>query len=253
MINGHAQCSPSGADGWMACAGWESSPESSKYADEGTDAHTLGAIVLSGSHCSCMNLIGHTLPLGRVVDQRMALFLDQYVDLVRSLPGVLMVEQRLPLHPITGEEDSSGTSDVVKLNFEALEIIIVDLKYGSGVRVHAKASKQLKHYGLAALLEYDDLAKWKSVRAIICQPRIEDGVSEDTFTRAELLQFKKESFKAAKSYRKHHAKPLVELFSENRLHASKKGCRWCRKERKDVCAAHAAMKMAEHTVEFSPI
>lgn len=252
MINGHAQCSPSGADGWMACAGWESSPDSSKYADEGTDAHTLASDCLKFEYPPELD-VGKTLPLGTTVTQRMITAVQKYMDLVMGLPGFLMVEQRLPLHPITGEEDSSGTSDVVKLNFDALEIIIVDLKYGSGVRVHAKASKQLKHYGLAALLEYDDLAKWKTVRAIICQPRIEDGVSEDTFTRAELLEFKKESFKAAKSYRKHHAKPLAKLFSEGRLHASKKGCRWCRKERKDVCAAHAAMKMAEHTVEFSPI
>lgn len=251
----HAQCSPSGADGWMACAGWESSPESSKYADEGTDAHTLGSIVLTGQNVACDDLmhIGHVLPLGHAVTWRMAEAVQKYVDLVRSLPGILLVEQRMPLEPVTGEEDAGGTADAAILDFGKLEITIVDLKYGSGIRVHAKANKQLKHYGLAALLEYDDLARWETVRAIICQPRIEDGVSDDTFTRAELMAFKKESFKAAKSYRKHHSKPLAKLFSEDLLHASKKGCRWCRKERKSVCPAYAAMQIAEQTVEFSPL
>lgn len=252
-MSGHAYSSPSGSDGWMACAGWRSSGESSRYADEGTDAHTLGSIILEsrGSACADLARTGHILPLGQKVTAAMAKAVQSYVDLVRSIPGQLLVEQRMPLEAITGEKDAGGTGDAVILDFEKLQITVVDLKYGAGVRVHAADNKQLKHYGLAAMLEYDPLAKWKTVRGIICQPRVEDGVSEDVFTRKDLLAFGKESKRAAKLHRHHKDSTIHALFREGMLNSSKKTCRWC-VQRSD-CPQNAARLISEQTISFSQI
>lgn len=250
-MTGHAFSSPSGADGWMTCAGWRSSGESSKYANEGTDAHTLGSLILTD--VDDRDWLGQMLPLGHEADEKMLGHVQKYVDLVRSLPGQLLVEQRMPLEPITGEKDAEGTGDAVVLDFEAQQITVVDLKYGSGIRVHATGNRQLKHYGLAAMIEYSPLARWKTVRGIICQPRVEDGVSEDTFTAKELAAFRKESRTAAKLHRKHKNAALDDLWSAGLLNSTKKACQWCVRGRNDGCPQKAARLISEQTLTFSPI
>lgn len=248
-MTGHARSSPSGAEGWMHCVGWQSSGESSKYADEGTDAHTLGAEVLQ-SEIDCVEWIGYELPLGHMVDEKMAAAVQKYVDLVRSLPGQLLVEQSLPLEPITGEKDARGTGDTIRLNFAALEIIVVDLKYGTGIQVSAENNPQLMHYGLAAMLEYEQLAKWKTVRGIISQPR-RDHVSEAVYTRKELLAFGKRAKAAAKEHRRIGGAQAIDLWNWGKLKAGKKTCRWC--VRKKTCPENARFQLAENQVEFSAI
>lgn len=235
----------------MTCAGWQSSGVSSKYADEGTDAHTLGSTVLSRADSTCRDYAGHTMPLGHSVTESMAKHVQKYVDLVRSLPGQLLVEQRMPLEPITGEKDAGGTGDAILLDFDALQITVVDLKYGSGIRVHAIGNKQLKHYGLAAMIEYSMLAPWKTVRGIICQPRVEDGISEDTFTAKELAAFRKEARTAAKLHRKFKLASLDDLWAVGLLNSTKKACQWC--ARKTDCPQNAARLISEQTLTFSEI
>ena len=74
-----------------------------------------------------------------VVDADMARHVQTYVDYVRDLVkntgGTLLVEQRLPIGDITGEDDAHGTSDAVILT--DTEVIVVDLKFGRGERVDA--------------------------------------------------------------------------------------------------------------------
>lgn len=246
----HAQSSPSGAEGWMHCAGWASSGESSKYADEGTDAHTLGSMVLENPFMDCADYLGRQLPKGHEVTRNMAAAVQKYVELVRSLPGKLLVEQSLPLEPITGEKGAQGTGDAVLLDFDSLEITVVDLKYGTGIQVNAENNPQLMHYGLAAMLQYEQFAPWKLVRGIISQPR-RDHVSEAVYTRAEILAFRKDSKRAAKEHRRLNGQTVYTLWDYGALHASKKTCRWCM--RKDPCPEYARMKLDENKVEFSPL
>lgn len=250
----HAQSSPSGAEGWMHCAGWLSSGESSKYADEGTDAHELASRVLecpsTDVRPEAWQWIGTPLPKGHVVDEKMATAVQKYVDLVRSLPGKLLVEQSLPLEPITGEKGAQGTGDAVLLDFDSLEITVVDLKYGTGIQVNAENNPQLMHYGLAAMLQYEQFAPWKLVRGIISQPR-RDHVSEAVYSRADLLAFRKDSKRAAKEHRRLAGQTVYTLWDYGALRAGKKTCRWC--VRKDPCPEYARMKLDENKVEFSPI
>lgn len=157
----HAKLSPSSAKRWMTCPGSvelskDRPDESSSFADEGTDAHELAARCLeSGKNAN--DFLGETMGKGNVVGADMAYNVQAYVDYVRNMaseiPGAqLLVEQRLPIGHLTGEEGAKGTADVVILGGE--EIIVVDLKYGRGVAVEAEDNPQLQIYGLGAVREF---------------------------------------------------------------------------------------------------
>ena len=144
----HAQLSPSSAVRWMTCPGsvalCKDLPNtSSKYADEGTDAHELAAICLTPPGCKAADHIGRTMTEGHVVDADMAAHVQRYVDYVVDIAaaGVFFVEQKLDISGITGEKDAHGTSDAVVI--EGDELCVVDLKYGMGEPVEADNNPQL--------------------------------------------------------------------------------------------------------------
>ena len=193
----HAMLSPSSAARWIPCPGSVALSKdikgtSSSFADEGTAAHELGAKCLleGGSTRDCIGLVIPVNGTDYVVDADMADHVGGYVkrvrDLVESLGGELLVEQRLDISGITGEEDAGGTSDAVILLDD--EIIIVDLKYGQGVQVDAEDNPQLGIYALAAIEKYDILGTVERVRMIIDQPR-KHHYSEAVMTVAELQAF----------------------------------------------------------------
>lgn len=201
----HAQLSPSSAARWMACPGSvalsrDIPNNSSAYADEGTAAHELAAKCLTdgSSAQDCIDLVIPVNGADFTVGPDMADYVGGYVqrvrDLVDSLGGELLVEQRLDISSITGEEDAEGTSDAVILLDD--EIIIADLKYGQGVQVDAVGNKQLRIYALAALEAYDLLGTVKRVRMIIDQPR-KKHYSEEVVSVEDLRHFAEEVKRAA--------------------------------------------------------
>jgi hypothetical protein len=194
----HAMLSPSSAARWIPCPGSvalsrDIKDASSSFADEGTAAHELAAkCLIDGS--STQDCIGWVITVNGTdytVDAYMADYVGGYVkrvrDLVESLGGELLVEQRLDISGITGEEDAGGTSDSVILLDD--EIIIVDLKYGQGVQVDAEDNPQLGIYALAAIEKYDILGTVERVRMIIDQPR-KHHYSEAVMTAEELQAFR---------------------------------------------------------------
>ena len=190
----HARLSPSSAHRWMHCpasvALEANEPDkSSDFADEGTAAHFLASECLehgvnadhySGEYirvhkgatnfCPDKNDARYADGKVFIVDDEMAENVQTYLDYVRALGGELLVEQRLDISDITGEEGGKGTSDSVVLL--APELIVVDLKYGRGVRVDAMDNEQLLIYGLGALNEFDLVADFRQVRVVIVQPRL---------------------------------------------------------------------------------
>lgn len=174
----HAILSPSAASRWLHCPGSVAltkdidDDRSSEHAAEGTAAHELGEWCLTDGNDAAA-YIGRIIEADGFkfeVDADMAEHVQKYVDFVRALGGDLMVEQRLPITPITGEPDAFGTSDSVV--FIDGELCIVDLKYGRGVKVDADRNEQLAIYALAAVEEFGYLYDIKRVRMVIVQPRL---------------------------------------------------------------------------------
>lgn len=235
-MTAHAKLSPSGAHRWMRCPGSvvleaEYPDSSSVYADEGTAAHTLAAWCLEDEH-DAHNYIGVEITVGErkfIVDGDMAAYAQDFVKLVREYAqqGALLVEQRLPIGHVTGEEEAKGTSDAVVL--APREIIVIDLKYGMGVRVDAEDNEQLQLYALGALEEYSLLGDFEMVTMVIHQPRL-NHVSEWNIPVAQLLQFGEEVKARAKE-----ARDAAEIALETKLSAGggflfagEKQCRFCR-------------------------
>lgn len=234
-MSAHAQLSPSSASRWMTCPGsvalcQDLKDTTSKFADEGTAAHEMGEKILLGADGA--SLVGSKAENGVTMTAAMlseVLKYTHYVqDVVATTGGTLLVEQRLLISGFTGEADAHGTSDTVILAGD--ELIVVDLKFGMGVKVDADENPQLQIYALAALEEFGLAEDFKTVRMVIHQPRL-NHVSEWTQTVAELEAFGVAAWNAAIDTRKPDAK----------LVTSEKGCKFCKA--KATCPAILAEVM----------
>lgn len=217
-MSGHAKLSPSSAHRWTSCtasikqsagkpnngsaASRQGSAEhlvSSECLTAGVmPAHYIGATVyfgcaLDGTYTpesfTAPDIVEHTV----VIDEESAARCTAYVEFVRALVaagGELLVEQRVPIGQITGEDGATGTSDAVILAGDTL--IICDAKFGSN-RVDAfepdgMPNKQLSLYAAGSLHEFGWMGDFRHVRMIIVQPKL-NHVSEHTMTVDALNTF----------------------------------------------------------------
>lgn len=240
MSNNHAICSPSGAPGWMRCAGWEGGSGSSKYSRLGTAAHELAAKCLLAKEDAAIHLHTEIEVEGElfVVDLDMIDAVQVYLDLVRDLGGDLHVEVKLPISLITGETDAEGTSDAVALFPK--EICCVDYKHGQGESVYAEENEQLQMYALAALEEFGFVNDFETARLIIVQPRI-NNISEWSLPIPKLLEFGKKATLAAKN----------KLSGSTDLNPGERQCGWCAK--KATCSALASFVSKNTESQFDII
>lgn len=133
------------------------------------------------------------------IDQEQIDCATYYTNFVRNMVDLtgaqLLVEIRVPVSHITGEEGAKGTADAVLLNFNDRELVVIDLKGGEGIKVEANYSDrtvidmstgeivgqpnlQLSMYADGARVTFDPKGEYfDTIRMMIVQPRL-NHVSE---------------------------------------------------------------------------
>lgn len=256
-MSAHAKLSPSGAHRWMACPGSvvleaEYPDSSSRAAAEGTLAHTIASeCLINNTHPSTYLSTTHTVDgFDFTVGQDMVDHVADYVKLVREYAegGTLLVERRVSIGHLTGEAGATGTSDAIIL--KGNEIIVIDLKYGMGVKVDALNNPQLMMYALGAFHDYDMVDDFDTVTMVIHQPRL-NHVSEFVLPLQELLNFGYDVNGAANHVRLAQSLDLTagDDISDGFFTPGEKQCKFCKA--KATCPALKA-EVAE-TVSASPL
>lgn len=209
MSTYHARLSPSGFDRWSRCPGsielsaqYSRSNTSSPDAEYGTAAHELAALCLDpdGPGRAIREYLGVSMSNGIVVDAEMVDGVQDYIDLINervaqyeTLKGEveLLIEQKVSIDHLTGEEGATGTSDcvmVVRFPHRKSILEVIDLKFGAGVAVSAVDNGQLRMYASGALRLFP-LEEVETVRMTICQPRVRPSVTEEQIDIQDLLDW----------------------------------------------------------------
>lgn len=213
----------------------------SEYAEEGTQAHKLAEDMLKNPPDI---LDGYTKGVYKfheklkmhhtTVPYDMIEPVYNYAKFVNSMADdciLRKIEFRAPLTNCMGvSEEQSGTIDCL-LYGKKNNVIIIDLKYGKGLRVNAADSLQLKTYGLGAMRYIEQFygLPVESVECIIYQPRIANGVSRTIYTQSELTDYEsslKNKIWEAEQYRSGGMQCISSSFKPG-----EKQCQWCQKRR----------------------
>jgi hypothetical protein len=201
----HADLGASKAERWMNCPGSVAMEENlpdfeSPYAAEGTAAHALAERCLNKNVRADL-YVGTDIE-GFEVTEEMAEAVQVFVDYVWSHvtnpADELLVEHQFDLSPLNPPGPMYGTSDATVWQPATRHLRVIDYKHGQGVAVDATENAQLMYYAIGAVLELKK--EPVEITVAIVQPRgyhPEGIIREYTFTFQELVQFKRELFKAA--------------------------------------------------------
>jgi len=210
----HATWSASSTSRNWACAGALALGEQVRHLDIeseaaawGTACHSISEKCLKSGHTlggeqdaeDFIDTMEKTKSHSFTVDTEMANTAQVYVDYVRGRlatyeaetrePAELYIEERFSLADLNPPFDAGGTGDAVMI-FPKWELIeVVDLKGGRGVKVDVTANKQLRTYGLGAMLAHPR-RPISHVMSTVVQPRMGDGKPKsETYHVADLMEW----------------------------------------------------------------
>ncbi len=241
----HALLSASSSKRWLNCPPSarlceDYTDTGSSYAQEGTDAHTLGEYKLKTAlgikaKDPTANLDFYSEEMEECADAYAA-YIMELVEASRrtcSDPQVL-IEQRLDFSQYV--EGGFGTGDAVVIADGTLHI--VDYKHGQGVLVEAEENPQMKLYALGALEIFDGIYDIDTVSMTIFQPR-RDNISTYTVFKESLYQWAEEVLK-----------PTAELaYSGDGEFKCGDWCQFCKAKAQCRTRAEANMELARYDFE----
>lgn len=211
----------------------------STYADEGTLAHECAAAVLSAK-LGELNEPGLTAILNKCQENELwsddiYTHASNYVSVVEQYLtswSAVSVEHKVDLNEYL--PGCWGTVDCAIDNGE--ELVIIDFKYGRGVRVSATANEQMMIYALGMLTQYTE-----RVTCVIYQPRIFAVPDVSQMNAKPLREWGEKTVKAS---------ALKALVGEGELSPSEKSCKFCRA--KPVCRALADKVFEDAKIDTPP-
>ena len=186
---------PSSSKRWMTCprsvSFINSLPQvprqSSVYAAEGTAAHKIADLLLSGFAPnpvgSTLYIDGHIVPITDEMIEHGRTYVDTVDELAEAHPDFYVVhsEVRVDLDPLVGKAaDCRGTCDALIVGKK--DLVVVDYKYGRGIEVDVTDNPQLMIYALGAYygLTLAQQADIETVTLAIVQPRIANATPVKT-------------------------------------------------------------------------
>lgn len=180
-------------------------PES-EAAAWGTACHAISEDCLRNGR-DAVEWIGRTIKTKEheiEVDEEMADTAQTYIDYVLGQLGradirtpmpetrpSCFIEQRFTLDQLKPPFDAGGTADAVIYNPNTKTLEVIDLKGGRGVVVEVENNKQLRTYGLGAMLAFPKL-DIDRIRVTIVQPRAghKDGIiRSEEFSPVDLMEW----------------------------------------------------------------
>ena len=211
----HAKLGASNAHRWLHCAGSVAAEAalpigtevSSVYAAEGTKAHDVAEKILNGDDM-----------IGKGIDSDMLDFVRIYTEYVQAEATYVhdsnvLIEERVDYSDWV--EGGFGTADAIVIKDN--ELVVVDLKYGMGIKVHAENNPQGMLYALGAYTLTEATHDIKTIKIVIVQPRL-DHISEWVIGTDGLLKFGEYARERAEATREDNAPRTP----------GESICRWCK-------------------------
>lgn len=169
----HARCSASSSAMWLYCAasieaGARYPDTSSPFAEEGTAAHAL-AQYCSENECDASNApVSDEWAKWDSAEFRS--YIQEHLDFIRSFTGCDYWAYELRVNYAPWVRGGFGTADTVLTR--GSELIVVDLKFGKGIKVEAEQNTQLMLYAIGAIEHFDFDKEFETARLCISQPRL---------------------------------------------------------------------------------
>lgn len=170
----HSQLGASSAHRWFECPASiplsvDKERQSSVYAMEGTAAHNVAELILTGMATpdslvdTYMDIDGTDILITQEMLDAVKVYTD-YVEQYKDEALEYNIEHKFQLKWI--DEELFGTNDASVALIDG-KVIVVDFKYGQGIPVEAEENEQLLYYALGAAKKYPGY----DLELVIIQPR----------------------------------------------------------------------------------